>query len=121
LRAHLTFGDARRREKDRIAELVARPIDPAKRRQAFGSLTIAKAVAEYCADRQSQVSPRTPPSARLGGSAQSERRAARFSSGLAAEAAQPTLWAKLPVTKIGGTLDGEDVAEAPVLIVIGYM
>ena len=50
--------EARRREKTRIAELSKRPLDPAKRRQSFSSLTIAEAIEAYTADRRAQVSPR---------------------------------------------------------------
>ena len=50
--------EARQREKTRIAELSKRPLDPAKRRQSFSSLTIAEAIEAYTADRRAQVSPR---------------------------------------------------------------
>jgi integrase len=50
--------EARRREKTRIVELVSRPIDPARRRQAYGSLTVSDAIARYAEDRRAQVSRR---------------------------------------------------------------
>ena len=49
---------ARRLEKDRIAEFSTRRPDPAGRRNVFGSLTISRAVAAYAEERRAQVSPR---------------------------------------------------------------
>lgn len=42
----------------RRAELASRPIEPARRRQAFGSLTVSDAIARYAQDRRAQVSRR---------------------------------------------------------------
>jgi len=50
--------EALKREKARITELSLRPVDPARRRQMFGSLTIAEAIRKYTEDRRAQVSPR---------------------------------------------------------------
>ena len=50
--------EAKNREKARIAELSSRPLDPARRRQAFGSLTVSQAIAAYAENRRVQVSSR---------------------------------------------------------------
>jgi hypothetical protein len=49
---------AKAREKARIVELTSRPLDPAKRRQAFSSLSITDAIKNYAEDRRAQVSAR---------------------------------------------------------------
>jgi hypothetical protein len=60
-RERLGTGDRREAlalEKIRIVEMMKRPLDPAKRRRAYGSLSIAEAIRNYTEDRRAQVSPR---------------------------------------------------------------
>ena len=52
------WREAKRREKQRLQELVNRSPDPLKLGQTYGALDVKTAIDQYATERKAQVSPR---------------------------------------------------------------